>query len=312
MSHNPLFSIIMANYNNGRYIGEAIDSVLDQTYKNWELIIVDDCSTDNSLDVVGKYAKSDNRIKIVKSSINGGEGYAKRLGAEESSGELLAYFDSDDRLRPNALQVMVTAHIDHPEWVLAGSKYIELRNKNDLTIYQSPVGPQPDDPDDYLLSHPNKIVAFTVYKKDAYDKTSGFDSGLRSVADKDIYLKLEEVGGEHCIGFVDEILYEYRQDNLNSLSLGTKEKVLKCQDDRAIVYLRAYERRYKAASARYKKYEKQYADKMYEELCQIGLSKRRNLMEADVWHYTLLYLKMNKYSTKSIKRAIKLALWKYK
>ena len=307
MSQNPLFSIIMANYNNARYIKEAIESLLKQTYSNWELIFVDDCSYDNSLAIAGEYAQKDTRIKILVNKINLGEGGTKKKGADVASGELLAYFDSDDRLCSRALEVMGKAHINHPEWVLAGSKYIELRGEDILTPYQSPVGPQQGVPDDYLLSHPNRIVAFTVYKMDAYKKTSGFDSQLRSVADKDIYLKLEEVGGENCLGFVDEILYEYRQDNPNSLSLGSAEKLKKCEYNRAWVYLMAYERRYNSKSERYKKYEKLYADSMYVELFRMYSSKL-SMIDFKIIHYIFIYLKINKFNRKSLGRSLKLLL----
>lgn len=306
---SPLFSIIMANYNNGCYISEAIESILQQAYSNWELIVVDDCSTDNSLLVCNDY-KNDSRIHILQNPRNRGLGYSRWYGCIESKGELMAYLDADDKLEPNALETMVNAHIMHPEWVLIGSKYRELWNDNQLVPYAYPVGPQKGELDDYILSHPNRVVAFASFKRSAYLKTSGFDATLRQAEDKDIFLKLEEVGDVGCVGFVDESLYQYRQDNTNSLSLGSTEKIKKCAYYRSLVYLRAYYRRYVTKSVHYMRHKDEYANKIYDEL--IGLVRnRRHIIEIRLVKYISIYLLMNKFSKKSIKRSIKIILRKY-
>ena len=85
------FSVFIANYNNERYIATAIESIISQTYKNWELVIVDDGSTDNSIQVVEPYLK-DKRIKLIALKKNFGVGYSKKMGAdnngEEHAGDL--------------------------------------------------------------------------------------------------------------------------------------------------------------------------------------------------------------------------------
>ncbi|HOJ48978.1 MAG TPA: glycosyltransferase family 2 protein, partial [Bacillota bacterium] len=68
----PFVSVVMPAYNASKYIGQAIESVLNQTYVNFELIVIDDCSTDNTYDIIKKYSETDSRIKVVKNKINSG------------------------------------------------------------------------------------------------------------------------------------------------------------------------------------------------------------------------------------------------
>lgn len=75
----PLVSIITPCYNSAKYIGDTIESIQSQSYKNWELLITDDCSTDDTTNIVNTYARSDNRIKLFKLTINSGGGIATIL-----------------------------------------------------------------------------------------------------------------------------------------------------------------------------------------------------------------------------------------
>ncbi len=79
MEEHPLFSVLIANYNDGKYLQEAIESIFAQTYDNWEIIIVDDGSTDNSRDIYDKY-KEDRRFHIFFNERNMGCGYTKKKG----------------------------------------------------------------------------------------------------------------------------------------------------------------------------------------------------------------------------------------
>ncbi|MFK5974999.1 MAG: glycosyltransferase family 2 protein [Sulfurovum sp.] len=92
-----LVSIVVPLYNAEKYIGETISSVIAQTYKNWELIIVDDCSTDNSIEVIEEFTKIDDRIKLIKSTANfGGPAKPRNIGVENSKGKYIAFLDADD------------------------------------------------------------------------------------------------------------------------------------------------------------------------------------------------------------------------
>ena len=92
-----LFSIIVPVYNVEKYLCECVDSVLKQTYKDFELILVDDGSTDRSSDICDEYAKNDNRIKVVHKQ-NGGQSTARNAGVEIANGKFAVFIDSDDML----------------------------------------------------------------------------------------------------------------------------------------------------------------------------------------------------------------------
>ena len=91
-----LVSIITPTYNCGKFIEETIESVLKQTYQNWEMIIVDDCSNDDTKEIVEKYIKQDNRIKYHLLEVNSGAAVARTKAMELAAGEYMAFLDSDD------------------------------------------------------------------------------------------------------------------------------------------------------------------------------------------------------------------------
>ena len=97
-----LVSIIMPSWNTGKFIAESIESVLAQTYKNWELLIVDDCSTDNTDEVVASF--KDTRIKYFKNEKNSGAALTRNRAMREAQGEWIAFLDSDDLWAPNKLE----------------------------------------------------------------------------------------------------------------------------------------------------------------------------------------------------------------
>lgn len=99
---NKLVSIIMPSYNTEKYISETIKSVLAQTYKNWELIIVDDCSTDNTDEVVKRFL-SDERIRYLKNPHNSGAAVSRNRALREAKGKWIAFLDSDDLWMPEKL-----------------------------------------------------------------------------------------------------------------------------------------------------------------------------------------------------------------
>lgn len=96
MNMNPLVSIIMPCYNAERYIAQSIESVLAQTYTNWELLITDDCSIDNSVKIAQKYCLQDDRINILVPDEHQGTAVARNLSISRSKGRFVAFLDSDD------------------------------------------------------------------------------------------------------------------------------------------------------------------------------------------------------------------------
>ena len=103
---NDLVSIIMPSYNTGRFIKETIESVLAQSYPTWELIIVDDCSTDNTDEVVNQYL-ADERIRYIKNDTNSGAAVSRNRALREAKGKWIAFLDSDDLWEADKLQKQI-------------------------------------------------------------------------------------------------------------------------------------------------------------------------------------------------------------
>ena len=102
-----LISIITPCYNSNDFISETIDSVINQSYKNWELLIIDDCSTDNSVEIIQKYLEKDSRIKLFINNKNSGAAVSRNLGLLKSSGRFISFIDSDDLWEPLKLEIQI-------------------------------------------------------------------------------------------------------------------------------------------------------------------------------------------------------------
>ena len=110
---NDLVSIIMPSFNSANFISESIISIQQQTYTNWELIITDDCSTDNTLEIIQKYREKDDRIKIFKLTKNSGAGLARNNSIKFSNGKYIAFCDSDDQWKRNKIHIQLDFMIKH-------------------------------------------------------------------------------------------------------------------------------------------------------------------------------------------------------
>lgn len=100
-------SIITPCFNSSDTIAQTISSVLDQTYKNWELIIIDDCSSDSSYNIALKYSESNSKIKVIRLNSNIGVAEARNIGLDNASGEFVAFLDSDDYWHPEKLEKQI-------------------------------------------------------------------------------------------------------------------------------------------------------------------------------------------------------------
>ena len=117
-------SIIMPAYNAGKYIGNAIESIINQTFKNWELIIVDDCSTDNTVNIVEKYCKSHNNILLIKRTHNSGAArLPRREAAYAAKGRFILTFDADDFLDKDYIEKMYQRKIATGSNITLGTLY---------------------------------------------------------------------------------------------------------------------------------------------------------------------------------------------
>ncbi|MHC4742450.1 MAG: glycosyltransferase family 2 protein [Planctomycetota bacterium] len=199
----PGFSVIMANYNNGRYIGEAIESVIDQKFTDWELIIVEDCSTDDSEAVIERYL-GDERIRLIRHEANRGYTAALKTGISEVHSEYFGILDSDDALASHALETMRRWHVNLPDCGLIYSQFAFC----DENLNRKKIGFCSELPPGRTSLDVNAASHFKTFKLRDYLKTAGYDESILYAEDVDIVYKMEEVAG---MKFIDQCLYMYRE-----------------------------------------------------------------------------------------------------
>lgn len=209
MQENTKLSVLMANFNRSNFIEEAIQSILNQTYTNFELLILDDYSTDNSVVIIEKF--KDERIHLYKNTENKGAGFCKAFLAKNATGFVSAFFDSDDVLDKTALEKMMKLHIENPtKTIIYSNHFVCDENLKIIKKGSSRKIPKGENHLTYFgISH------FVSYKTQKYFETEGIDDKLTKAVDQDLYYKLEETGESL---FLDDCLYYYRH-NSNSISL---------------------------------------------------------------------------------------------
>ena len=135
MIQENLVSIITPNYNCVRFIAQTIESVLFQTYTNWEMIIIDDCSTDGSYEIAQEYAIKDNRIKVIRNEKNCGAAISRNKAIEIAQGEFVAFLDSDDLWFPFKLEKQIFfMHENDCDFSFCEYEHIDEKN-NSLNKY---------------------------------------------------------------------------------------------------------------------------------------------------------------------------------
>ncbi len=202
IANPPDFSVLMANYNNGTYIAAAIESVLRQTHKNWELIIIDDASTDNSEEIIRPYL-TDLRIRYYRSEKNLGYIETLRRLIQNSYSDILGVLDSDDSLSEDAIESILEGYRKNLECGLIYSQFTYCGS--DLKPQR--LGFSRAIPSGKSNLQCNVVSAFRTFKKHKFLETEGFDNDILYAEDKDLYFKMEEITK---LLFLDKVLYHHR------------------------------------------------------------------------------------------------------
>lgn len=161
----PLVSVVIPAYNAEPYVSQTLDSVLHQTYENFEVIIVDDCSEDNTWSVLQSYAAVEKRIRLFQNKENSGVSKTRNFAVAEAKGELIAYLDSDDVWEESKLEKQVRLYLEKPDAALiyTGSAFIDAAGKR-----ASYVMPVPEEIDYRELLKQNKISCSSVLVRREY------------------------------------------------------------------------------------------------------------------------------------------------
>ena len=130
MKDTPLVSVIMPAYNSAPFIEEAITSVINQSYDNWELLVIDDASTDGTVLIINSQAARDPRIILLKNPINKGPGYSRNLGIENAKGTFIAFLDADDMWLPHKLEIQIDFMREHNLEMTFSSYYLQKENQD--------------------------------------------------------------------------------------------------------------------------------------------------------------------------------------
>lgn len=128
ITQQPLITVVMPNYNGHRFVEQAIDSVLDQSYQNFELIVVDDCSTDDSLQLIQQKAQSDERIRIITLEHNVGVANARNTGIKNAKGKYIALLDNDDLWTEDKLECQLELAKKGADIVYCSYDFIDEQN----------------------------------------------------------------------------------------------------------------------------------------------------------------------------------------
>jgi glycosyltransferase involved in cell wall biosynthesis len=209
---------MMANYNRGHFIVEAIGSVLRQTFTDFELIVVDDASTDDSLAIVSKVAKTDARIKILTNETNSGVSFALNRAMKVASGQYLCFIDSDDLFRPERLEKMVGALKGRPGYI-AYTDVFRIDEDGEV-IKGSYLGSKRSPPDgeaySYLLREWIWGLSTMMFPASVIQEVGYFDESLSWGEDLDYVLRMTE---RYKVVLVREPLYGYREHGSSMTSL---------------------------------------------------------------------------------------------
>ena len=186
-------SVIIPSYNCEMYIDECIQSVLNQTWRKYEIIIVDDGSTDSSPALIQKYYDHKN-VKIFK-NCNKGRGAARRFGVNQSNGKFIAFLDCDDLLLPNSIEKRVKALLNYNDFGLVFTDAMEFDNNGDTKPFlrQFPWLNLKDDIFNQLLRGCFPLTSTVMVRREDYYKSNGFDENLRYGEDLDLFLRLSNI-----------------------------------------------------------------------------------------------------------------------
>lgn len=214
----PKVSIVLPTYNGSQYLSDSIESVINQTYMDWELIIVDDCSTDDTLKIAKKYAEMDERISVVHNEFNKKLPTSLNIGFEYAKGEYFAWTSDDNFYENEAIEKMVR-YLDYNQNTPMVRADMILIDEKGTVIADSEAY------DNHKMLVNNYVGACFLYRRSVAQSIGKYDDSLFCVEDYDYWIRIMK----HCgpIGNIQEKLYRYRNHS-ESLS-STKRRYVETQ-----------------------------------------------------------------------------------
>lgn len=204
----PTVSCVVPAYNAVGYLASALDSILSQTFGDFELIVVDDGSTDHTLQLLRTYEKRDARVRVI-SRPNTGHTRAINDGIAASTGELIARMDADDLALPQRFAKQVVFLHDHPDVVVVGAS-VELIDPYDIPIGQDIAKTTHEEIDAQLMRGSGGAIRhpLAMFRRDAYERVGPYRPQFNGSEDLDLWLRLAEIGK---VANLPDVLLKYRR-----------------------------------------------------------------------------------------------------
>ena len=216
VNSKPIVSVLTTVYNREKYLAECIESVLASSFQDWEMIIVDDCSSDNSVEVAKKYAAKNPRIKVYVNEKNLGQFENRNYAASLANGKYIKYLDSDDIIYPYGLEAILKFLLQYPEAKIAVS-HDQFHENNPYPIFLTPY-------EAYFAfffdrGFPSSGPSATLIEKQAFMEIGGFKKPY--YVGSDIILLLE-IAAKYGILKIPPALNWYRKHDGQALYVGIK------------------------------------------------------------------------------------------
>lgn len=236
----PRVSVVLPTYNRSEYIKYSIFSVLNQTYKNIEIIICDDASTDDTLNEINSI-KSNScfpmHVEVLPRNL--GVSAARNRAIFLAKGELIAFLDSDDYWKPDKIEKQVNFLGNNPDYIGVGCSFESFDGKQVLSLFK-PVRQITRDNELYeLLCHCYITTSCFIVKKDSLILAGLFDLSLNITEDRDLWWRLPRLGR---VGFINEVLVTYRVHNksISKLSISSTAKTYIPTIEKTVWFWRDY------------------------------------------------------------------------
>ena len=224
--NKPKVSVIMAAYNSGQYIEESILSILNQTLKDLELIIVDDCSTDETQKIIQKYNQLDERVITIRNNINSGIAVSRNNGIRLAKANYIAVMDSDDMAFPDKLQIQYD-FLEQEPYVGAVASGTQIIDENG-TFIKNRIGLTNSDEIKFRILLKNPYINSSVlFRKKLFEEIGGYSKEYEYSEDYGFYSFLS---AKYKLASIPKILTKYRQNSQASVTLGSKSRKIQIEN----------------------------------------------------------------------------------
>lgn len=202
----PRVTVLMSNHNGGAFLAPTVRSILGQTYRDFEFLILDDGSTDDSRDQLRKFAAEDARIRLIEQE-NIGLTPTLNRGLKLAAGDLIARMDSDDLATPDRLAKQVAFMDAHPDVVLLGGAYALIDEAGRRLHVMRPPTDDAALQEDCLSGRTPICHPLAMFRREAALRVGGYDESFKVAQDLDLWLRLGEVGKLACL---PDVILSYR------------------------------------------------------------------------------------------------------